>query len=310
MIYALLLFWIFSALLIVREQKIVRIIIYLNIFSLISALCFFVLGSPDVAMAEAAISGFATIFFIVCFEKYYGLDAGLSNGSHAITEKSASVKKHIAPLSFTIFLFILFICFMPEGAANSYLKDQYVSMFSYHVGGENAVTAIYLGYRIYDTLFEALMLLVSVVAVTHLSLYDDTLAADGKRCDINRSTIAAFTIRAICPVILMFGVYLIMNGHITPGGGFQGGVAAAAFFICRYMIYDIYDIHVGKIIIMEKLTYAAVILLPVFFIFFGAYAHIPYSKNVYLIMINALIGMKVACGFLIIFYRYIAFERR
>jgi len=266
------------------------------------------LGSPDVAMAEAAISTFATIFFIVCFEKYYGLKSDASNGPQGMTKRAARVKKLI-PFVFTVFLFILFICFIPEGAANTYLKDQYVSMFSHHVGGENAVTAIYLGYRIYDTLFEALMLLVSVVAVVHLSWYDDT-CVEGKRSDVNRSTVAAYTVRAICPVILMFGVYLIMHGHLTAGGGFQGGVAIAAFLICRYMIYDIYDIHAGKIITMEKLIYAAVILLPVFFIFFGTYYYFPQAQNLYLMMINALIGMKVACGFIIIFYRYIVFERR
>lgn len=37
----------------------------------------------------------------------------------------------------------------------------------------NIVTAIYLHYRYYDTLFEALMLLFSVIAVIYLSIHDD-----------------------------------------------------------------------------------------------------------------------------------------
>ena len=307
MIRVFLIFWIISALLIVREQKIIRIIIYLGIFSLITSVCFLMLAAPDVAMAEAAISVFSTIFFIVCFEKYYGLKAEVSYGSAAAEKKGV---KNIIPLGFTAFLFILFMCFIPGGGANAYLKDQYISMFSRDVGGENAVTAIYLGYRMYDTLFEALMLLVSVVAVVHLSWYSDVEARDGKRSDVNRSVIAAVTIRAVCPLILLFGVYLITNGHFTPGGGFQGGVAIAAFFICRYMIYDIYDTHAEKIIMMEKLIYAAVVLLPVFFIFLGAYVYLPQYRNTYLVMMNSLIGIKVACGFFIIFYRYIAFEKR
>jgi multicomponent Na+:H+ antiporter subunit B len=266
-------------------------------------------AAPDVAMAEAAISTFATIFFIVCFEKYYDLQVDAENGS-TITENGAGVKKHIIPLGFTVFLFTLFVFFIPDSAASTYLKDQYVSMFLHDVGGENAVTAIYLGYRVYDTLFEALMLLVSVVAVAHLSLYGDVSVTDGKRSDISRSPIAAMTIRAICPVILLFGVYLIMNGHFTPGGGFQGGVALAAFVVCRYMIYDIYDTQAGQIVTREKLGYVAIVLLSVFFIFFGAYAYLPQYRTTYLLMMNALIGMKVTCGFIIIFYRYIAFEKR
>lgn len=32
----------------------------------------------------------------------------------------------------------------------------------------------------------------------------------------------------LTPFILMFGLYLIMHGHITPGGGFQGGAVFAS----------------------------------------------------------------------------------
>ncbi|MCL2164583.1 MAG: hypothetical protein FWH55_09380, partial [Oscillospiraceae bacterium] len=41
---------------------------------------------------------------------------------------------------------------------------------------------------------------------------------------------------------------------------------------------------------------------------FGAYLPIP--KVIYLIIMNILIGLKVACSFFSIFYRFTAFERR
>ncbi|HAF71469.1 MAG: Na+/H+ antiporter MnhB subunit-like protein [Acetothermia bacterium 64_32] len=34
--------------------------------------------------------------------------------------------------------------------------------------------------------------------------------------------------RIIAPMILAFGGYVIMHGHLTPGGGFQGGAVAAS----------------------------------------------------------------------------------
>ena len=49
------------------------------------------------------------------------------------------------------------------------LKDFYVNNFIKDTGAQNAVTAIYLNYRIFDTLFETLMLLVSVLGVIYLS---------------------------------------------------------------------------------------------------------------------------------------------
>jgi len=183
-------------------------------------------------------------------------------------------------------------------------------MFSSDVGGENAVTAIYLGYRLYDTLFEALMLMVSVAAIIHLSWHKGIFAINSIYNSIRHSQIAVFTIRIICPVLILFSIYLITNGHISPGGGFQGGVIAASFFICRYMIYDIFDTPIRRVITFEKIFFALIILLALLFITFLANVHLPEYKIIYLLTMNMLIGMKVACGFFIMFYRFISFERR
>jgi len=34
--------------------------------------------------------------------------------------------------------------------------------------------------------------------------------------------------RVVVPVALAFGAYVIMHGHLTPGGGFQGGAVVAS----------------------------------------------------------------------------------
>ncbi len=34
--------------------------------------------------------------------------------------------------------------------------------------------------------------------------------------------------RMLVPVVLIFGAYVILHGHLTPGGGFQGGAVAAS----------------------------------------------------------------------------------
>ena len=148
MIHALLFLWIASAFLIIREKEIVRLIIYLAVFSMITSLCFLLFSAPDVAIAEAVISTFSTIIFIVAFEKYRS-----RIGRSIITKKTPRFIKHLICVFFCAFLFVLFVRFIPDNDANSYLKDQYISMFSHDIGGENAVTAIYLGYRVYDTLF-------------------------------------------------------------------------------------------------------------------------------------------------------------
>ena len=309
----MLVFWILTGLLVIREKKVVRLILYFGVFSFITAICFFLLGSPDVAMAEAAISTFATIFFVICFEKYYDLRIDEEDRKEDAKPKS-TFKQYLLPLGFVATLAALFVYFLPDNTVNTYLRDQYITRFASDVGGENAVTAIYLGYRVYDTLFEALILVITVVAVSHMSWFDQTTVTDGRRSDIQRSSLAVFTIRVIAPILLLFGVYLIMNGHISPGGGFQGGVAVATFFICRYMIYNIYDISIYKIIRAEKAVFVVAALIAVAAIFLGIWAQVPAAwlplyQTTYLLIMNALIGVKVACTFIVLFYRFVAIER-
>ena len=357
MIYVLLLFWVISAILTIKTQRLVRIVVYLGVFSAISAACFFALGAPDVAMAEVAVSAFLTIFLIICFEKYFSLVANAptsenKNTATAATEAKAGeimelaaasadtgkigdviaenlpsainaatstakadnsgiLKRVVFPVCFTVFLLVLFMFNMPDSAANTFLRDLYLANYRIDIGGQNAVTSIYLGYRIYDTLFEALMLLIAAIGVSHMSWFSDQDKIEGTIEAVPKpGAVDIYTIRIICPIILLFGIYLVFNGHISPGGGFQGGAAVASFFICRYMIHSVSNVRLNKIMVMEKITFVAIVLLAIFFIFLGVYIHFPEFRTIYMIMMNLLIALKVAFGYTIIFYRYIAFERR
>ena len=313
MTQVLLIFWVIVSLLILREQRAAPLIIYLCMFSLISALCYLMVGSPDVAMAEAATNAFTVVFFIICFEKYYSFtDAQI--GSKVVKEKFLSLKT-LVPLGFTVFLFGLFLYFRPDAADNTYLRSRYLSRFAVDVGGENAITAIYLGYRVYDTLFESLVVVISVVAAIHLSAFSKNTIPVQHHSEMEKSGMAVFAIKIICPIMVLFGVYLVFNGHITPGGGFQGGLAAASFFICRYMIYNVNDLPIEKLNRMEEIVFVGIALFAIFIIFFGAAAYLPphirpIFQSAYMLVMNALIGLKVACGFVILFYRYIVIEQR
>jgi len=39
----------------------------------------------------------------------------------------------------------------------------------------------------------------------------------------------------IAPLVFLFGIYIVIHGHLTPGGGFAGGVIMAGAFILQIM---------------------------------------------------------------------------
>ncbi len=46
------------------------------------------------------------------------------------------------------------------------------------------------------------------------------------------------SVRLLVPFIQLFGLYVIVHGHYSPGGGFQGGVILGASFILLALAYD------------------------------------------------------------------------
>lgn len=99
-------------------------------------------------------------------------------------------------------------------------------------GSANVVTAIVVQYRGLDTLGEVTVLFVSALGVAIL--------ASGFRDDVFRSMFAdddgGFILqyggRLLMPFIVLVGVYIVAHGHLSPGGGFPGGVLiATAVFI-------------------------------------------------------------------------------
>ncbi|MFR3797105.1 MAG: MnhB domain-containing protein, partial [Christensenellales bacterium] len=55
--------------------------------------------------------------------------------------------------------------------------------------------------------------------------------ADDRMYEPKNDAILQHAANFLVPLILMFGVYVILNGHISPGGGFSGGAIMGAGLI-------------------------------------------------------------------------------
>lgn len=96
------------------------------------------------------------------------------------------------------------------------------------VGTANIVTAVVLAYRGFDTLGE-LSILFSAALAAGLVLGHTQRPA---RALPEGGFILRTGADLLLPMLLVVGLYIIAHGHLTPGGGFQGGVIlAAAFFL-------------------------------------------------------------------------------
>ncbi|MPW25751.1 sodium:proton antiporter [Alkalibaculum sp. M08DMB] len=124
----------------------------------------------------------------------------------------------------------------------------------------------------------------------------------------NNSEIIARITGLLYPFIIIFGVYIILNGHITPGGGFQGGAVLASVFISRYLVYPFEDIKIKSLQLAEKLLFFSIIMIPILFLFTGFNYSAGQANSYYLIGMNLLIGFKVCFGLTIIFFRFVFYE--
>lgn len=122
------------------------------------------------------------------------------------------------------------------------------------------------------------------------------------------SALIAKTLNIVIPFFIITGVYIVLNGHISPGGGFQGGAVLAAIFMCRYLINPELNISLDVFQSIEKVLLLFIILFSFSFLTFGLNSLNLISNKSYIIFMNILIGIKVACGITLIFYRFVFYE--
>ncbi len=126
----------------------------------------------------------------------------------------------------------------------------------------------------------------------------------------DESNLISKTLVIVIPFFILTGVYIILNGHISPGGGFQGGAVLASVFMCKYLISPLKDISLDIFHALEKVILLFIILISLSFMTLGFKFLNLISNESYLLIMNLLIGIKVTCGMTIIFYRFIFYEDR
>lgn len=122
-------------------------------------------------------------------------------------------------------------------------------------------------------------------------------------------------------LIFMYGIYIIIHGHISPGGGFAGGVIVALSFIHLTLAYGkdaaLEKLSTAKASIIEStgmLVFLSIALLGFiggyFFLNFFHHKGEPFkliSAGI-IPLCNIAIALEVACGLFLVFTALILFH--
>ena len=133
-------------------------------------------------------------------------------------------------LIFAALLLTPFVLSAPVGGPLPGVATDYIQRAPEELNGANLVTSIIVTYRGLDTLGEVAVLFAATAAVG-LLLGTAGSSVSGGAPARKASEILETGGGFLFPLIILFGAYIFIHGHLTPGGGFQGGVVIATGFL-------------------------------------------------------------------------------
>lgn len=163
-----------------------------------------------------------------------------------------------------------------QSPANNEVPTRYIESGLQETGAVNIVTGMILDYRAFDTLGESSVLFTAAMVVLLLLRLDADSQTFSPLARVIREqphsdtfyephhdTILQHAAKVLVPVVLLLGIYVVLNGHLSPGGGFSGGaIMGAALMIYvtafgfeairRFFTYRTYQ----RVVLCALLTYA------------------------------------------------------
>ena len=128
----------------------------------------------------------------------------------------------------------------PMDPANNEVMERYLEKGIEETGAINFVAGMILDYRAFDTFGESNVLFLAVICVLmllkrdkkNISEAEDKEIAEDEMLDAaDHKSILKVGAKYLSPLIILYGIYVILNGHLSPGGGFSGGSIIGAGLI-------------------------------------------------------------------------------
>lgn len=140
-----------------------------------------------------------------------------------------------------VFVLMYMVSYLPsvgaeEKPTNNIVSETYISDGLKDTGAVNIVTGMILSYRAFDTFGETNVLFIATCCVMIMLMVDEDKIRENKESndrgfEPKNDGILQVVATLIVPLVFLFGIYVILNGHLSPGGGFSGGAMIGAGMI-------------------------------------------------------------------------------
>jgi multicomponent Na+:H+ antiporter subunit B len=114
------------------------------------------------------------------------------------------------------------------------LGQYYASNGVEDTGAANLVTSVVVTYRGLDTLGEVTILFLAASVISFFLSFGKENRIENRNMRTVTEILTTST-QVLVPMIYMIGVYIFVNGHLTPGGGFQGGAVIASGTLLMFL---------------------------------------------------------------------------
>ncbi|OBI42243.1 sodium:proton antiporter [Mycobacterium kyorinense] len=185
----------------------------------------------------------------------------------------------------------------------------------------NVVASVNFDQRALDTLGEETILLGSVTGVMALlrpAMEEREYHTSGRRTALDATRVVGYL---MLPVTIALGIDIVVHGHLTPGGGFQGGVVLAAGLHLLYITGSFRALDrlrpVNVFDVGEALGAAAFVAIGLAGLVFGGVFLanlLPTGQlgNLFsagsVPLLNLAVGVEVACGMTVLLAQFLAQE--
>lgn len=209
-------------------------------------------------------------------------------------------------------IFFIFILNVDFGNSTSTFTPELVTREN---GSQNMVSSIVLDFRLFDTFFEVLVFTIAIIGV---SFYMEKLPEYKGKDTIIDSPVIQIMTPILFQIIVLISLYIVLTGHLGPGGGFAAGVIMGTGLIGVSFVKPMDEIeNIFKKSRIEKFK----ILSPLLIIIYGVmgilwgdsfFANFPFTgesgellSGGSAILLNFIIGFEVFAGTWTILYKFI-----